>query len=153
MAPGSAFSYQGKLTNVRVPTLIVVGENDGHGSSVVLKEIPTSSDLQIIPNAGHPAYLDDPDRWHKLLHNFMGLVQSKYCYLLPLSGGILVLNGIFCLFLASLSESGGDSVSIPSSGPKIVKPNLSVESSCSLVPASSLFLFVSIIPLVPLWLL
>eukprot|EP00094_Tigriopus_californicus_P011626 TCALIF_11231-PA protein Name:"Similar to Abhd14b Alpha/beta hydrolase domain-containing protein 14B (Mus musculus)" AED:0.10 eAED:0.10 QI:0/0.8/0.66/0.83/0.8/0.66/6/141/260 len=77
VAPGSAFSYKGRLSNVRVPTLIVVGENDGRGSSVILKEIPTSSDLQIIPNAGHPAYLDDPERWHKLLHNFMGLVQSN----------------------------------------------------------------------------
>lgn len=55
------------------PTLIVVGERDtalGQTSTANLVHIPTASNPQVFPNGRHPCYLDDPGRWHTLLHNF-----------------------------------------------------------------------------------
>jgi len=56
------------------PTLIVVGEKDrslGNKSKEDLKILPNATLPQVLPGAGHPAYLDQPDMWHKLLHNFI----------------------------------------------------------------------------------
>ena len=39
-----------------------------------LKLIPTSTMPQVLPGAKHPAYLDQPDLWHKLLINFIKLI-------------------------------------------------------------------------------
>lgn len=60
--------------SVSVPTLIVMGELDttlGAQSKAKLSQIPTASKAQIIPKARHPCYLDDPDRWHTMLYNFL----------------------------------------------------------------------------------
>lgn len=69
---------QAILKDVKVPTLIVYGEND---STPMAKEAP--NDLRIMPNsqevclknAGHAAYLDQPDVFHKMLYNFMELLH------------------------------------------------------------------------------
>lgn len=65
-----------KLT---VPTLIIYGEKDhglGHRSRDDLLNIPTSQAV-VLPNAGHPAYLDQPELFHKLLYNFIKQVHAK----------------------------------------------------------------------------
>jgi len=65
-------SFFPSLTNL--PTMIVQGENDkglGESSRRDLVLIPDSTSPQILPNSGHPAYLDQPDLWHKLLYNFL----------------------------------------------------------------------------------
>eukprot|EP00094_Tigriopus_californicus_P005678 TCALIF_05473-PA protein Name:"Similar to Abhd14a Alpha/beta hydrolase domain-containing protein 14A (Rattus norvegicus)" AED:0.14 eAED:0.14 QI:1993/0.77/0.7/1/0.66/0.7/10/0/508 len=64
---------------VHTPTLIVYGERDtslGRTSAQHLVQIPTSSQPQIIPKARHPCYLDDPDRWHALIFNFVRQLKS-----------------------------------------------------------------------------
>lgn len=66
------------LQNLKVPTLIVYGEND---TTPMAKQAPHN--LRIMPNsqevplksAGHAAYLDQPDVFHKLLYNFMELLH------------------------------------------------------------------------------
>jgi len=63
---------------LQVPTLIVYGEND---STPMAKQAPNN--LKIMPNsqevclknAGHAAYLDQPDLFHKMLYNFMKLLR------------------------------------------------------------------------------
>ena len=63
---------------LQVPTLIVYGEND---STPMAKQAPNN--LRILPNsqevclknAGHAAYLDQPDVFHKMLYNFMELLH------------------------------------------------------------------------------
>jgi pimeloyl-ACP methyl ester carboxylesterase len=63
---------------LQVPTLIVYGEND---STPMAKQ--ARNDLSIMPNsqevclknAGHAAYLDQPDVFHKMLYNFMELLH------------------------------------------------------------------------------
>jgi len=74
VAPVSTQLARAELPGVRVPTMIVYGERDtglGTGSSRDLAAIPTSTQPQILPGAGHPAYLDQPDLWHQLLYNFI----------------------------------------------------------------------------------
>jgi len=64
---------------LQVPTLIVYGEND---STPMAKQAPNN--LKIMPNsqevclknAGHAAYLDQPDLFHKMLYNFMELLRD-----------------------------------------------------------------------------
>merc|ERR1711913_278292 len=68
-APGDKF-YQ----DLQVPTMIVYGEKDtglGHTSRDNLIKMPNSTKPQILIGAGHPAYLDQPDIWHKLLYNLI----------------------------------------------------------------------------------
>eukprot|EP00095_Tigriopus_kingsejongensis_P005910 maker-scaffold392_size185621-snap-gene-0.20 protein:Tk05910 transcript:maker-scaffold392_size185621-snap-gene-0.20-mRNA-1 annotation:"abhydrolase domain-containing protein 14b" len=65
--------------SVATPTLIVRGERDtamGKTSAQHLSQIPTSSQPQVLPKARHPCYLDDPDRWHQLIFNFMTVLKS-----------------------------------------------------------------------------
>jgi len=60
--------------SLQVPTMIVYGSKDtglGVTSTQHLKDIPTSTEPQILANARHPAYLDQPEVWHQLIYNFM----------------------------------------------------------------------------------
>ena len=53
---------------------IVYGEADyglGRESKKNLEQIPTSAQPQQLDKARHPAYLDQPDKWHQLIYNFM----------------------------------------------------------------------------------
>ena len=63
---------------MKVPTMIVYGENDsglGTRSYNDLKNISTSTKPQILKDASHPAYLDQPEEWHTLLYNFLKLLE------------------------------------------------------------------------------
>ena len=40
-----------------------------------LKMIKTSTKPQILKDANHPAYLDQPEEWHTLLYNFPNILQ------------------------------------------------------------------------------
>jgi len=62
----------------RVPTLIVVGDLDtnlGVISVKNLKNLPLHKVLTL-PNARHPAYLDQPDMWHKNLVEFLDNLEN-----------------------------------------------------------------------------
>lgn len=64
-----------EYASVSVPTMIVMGEKDsalGETSKVNLLKIGSATRAQIIPKGRHPCYLDNPDLWHRLLHNFIG---------------------------------------------------------------------------------
>ena len=39
--------------------------------------LPSATKPQVLPGAGHPAYLDQPKLWHKLLHNFLVTLQQQ----------------------------------------------------------------------------
>lgn len=66
--------YQDELTQIKVPTLIVWGNNDNvspleHGQ-VMHRKIKNSS-FYVIEGAGHPCYLDQPSVWHEQLLVFL----------------------------------------------------------------------------------
>uniref|UniRef100_T1ILB6 AB hydrolase-1 domain-containing protein n=1 Tax=Strigamia maritima TaxID=126957 RepID=T1ILB6_STRMM len=70
----SSAEYQ----TLTIPTLVLCGEKDeniGRESISNLKHIPTSQ-VFIIPKAGHAAYLDDPETFHNVLYNFLQLVSK-----------------------------------------------------------------------------
>lgn len=75
VAPVSTGSYSKDFyQSLKVPTMIIYGSKDtglGVTSAQHLREISTSTDPQILENARHPAYLDQPDVWHQLIYNFM----------------------------------------------------------------------------------
>ena len=66
------------LLVLQVPTLIIRGSNDlglGISAEKDLKEIP-SSQIAVLPDAGHPAYLNQPSLFHQLLYNFLVYVKE-----------------------------------------------------------------------------
>lgn len=78
VAPVSTSQPAGFYSAIQIPTLIVHGENDvslGHRSRDDLSELPNATKPQVLPGAGHPAYLDQPELWHTLLYNFLSHLQ------------------------------------------------------------------------------
>ena len=65
------------LETLNVPTLIIYGEKDARGREVSQKlgSIPTSA-LVEVPEATHPAYVDQPDFFHDVLYNFLRLLTA-----------------------------------------------------------------------------
>jgi len=65
--------------SVKTPTLIICGELDeniGKISTQNLQNLPNSQ-LQILPKARHPAYLDQPHLFHQLLFNFFAKLRKN----------------------------------------------------------------------------
>ncbi len=66
------------LPEVRVPTLVVVGEQDEPfraPSDYMAAKVP-AAELVIIPTAGHASNLDQPDRFNEALSRFLGKVAG-----------------------------------------------------------------------------
>ena len=65
----------GDLTKIDVPTLIIVGENDGvtpPDASRKMHEHIRGSRLVVVPNAGHLSNLESPDEFNGALADFLG---------------------------------------------------------------------------------
>nr|ACO12154.1 Abhydrolase domain-containing protein 14B [Lepeophtheirus salmonis] len=77
VAPVATGSFTSDYPRIDVPTMIVFGETDGGArrSNENLSKLPNSSNPQELKNARHPAYLDQPDVWHTMIHNFMLLLS------------------------------------------------------------------------------
>ncbi|XP_017263605.1 protein ABHD14B [Kryptolebias marmoratus] len=62
--------------SVKVPALIVYGDQDAQLGEVSLRNLSNLSNHKVVvmKGAGHPCYLDDPDTWHKALTDFLGLL-------------------------------------------------------------------------------
>jgi pimeloyl-ACP methyl ester carboxylesterase len=61
------------LPDIDVPTIVIVGENDEPfigASEYMTKKIPGAR-LEVIPNAGHAANLDNPDHFNRVLRDFL----------------------------------------------------------------------------------
>lgn len=61
------------LPDIRVPTLVIVGEQDEpfRGPSDYMAAKISGAQLEIIPNAGHAANLDNPEAFNRVLRNFL----------------------------------------------------------------------------------
>jgi len=63
-----------RLSRIDIPTLVVWGSNDQvsplANSETLLAEIKGSK-RYIIDDAPHPCYLDQPDRWHEIILEFL----------------------------------------------------------------------------------
>lgn len=74
---GTSSVPAGFFSGIQIPTMFVYGENDrglGFRSRDDLADLPDSTKPQVLDDAGHPAYLDQPEVWHTLLYNFINLI-------------------------------------------------------------------------------
>jgi len=74
VAPAGTLRYAPRLQNSPVPTLIFWGENDGLFPVSQAKTLAASfaqAKVVILPGARHPAYLDQPERFHEALLEFL----------------------------------------------------------------------------------
>jgi len=74
VGPVQVPQYQAKLGRITVPALVVWGERDhiapiAHADT--LGEGLPDARVVKVPGGGHPCYLDDPDRWHDGLLDFL----------------------------------------------------------------------------------
>ncbi len=66
------------LPEIGVPTLVILGENDDPfrtASEYMTKKIPGAR-MEVIPNAGHAANLDNPDGFNRVLLEFLDSLRS-----------------------------------------------------------------------------
>ena len=62
------------LPEIEVPTLVIVGEKDEpyHGASQYMQTKIPGARLEIIPDAGHAANMDQPEAFNRVLLEFLG---------------------------------------------------------------------------------
>ena len=78
LARGSADpSHAEKLRGIKARTLLLWGERDEvvpleRGEALARR---LSARLEVLPGAGHPCYLEQPERFHALLLGFLGTLQ------------------------------------------------------------------------------
>lgn len=75
----SLFSMQKQLAAMKVPGLVVVGDEDGGAveSGLFLKDASPAIRLAVVPATGHLVNLEEPDLLHRLAEDFFALVESK----------------------------------------------------------------------------
>ena len=67
-------SFEGELHRIRIPTLIVVGEDDRsrpYGEALQLHRAIEGSRLVVIPRAGHSSPLENPEEFNRHLREFL----------------------------------------------------------------------------------
>ncbi len=79
VAPAGAARYAGRLKNNPVPTLVVWGSHDRVFPMSQAKLLAASfkkASVVILPEAKHPSYLDQPDRFHASLLEFLASLDD-----------------------------------------------------------------------------
>jgi pimeloyl-ACP methyl ester carboxylesterase len=72
----SLYALTDELAQVRIPVLVLVGdEDDGclEPALMLKRTIPTSG-LAVLPRTGHTANLEDPDVFNRAVDRFLGAV-------------------------------------------------------------------------------
>ena len=73
----SLWELQERMQKLRVPTLILTGDEDDpclEPSLMMKRAIPTSA-LAVMPSAGHTINLEDPEEFNRLVFNFLAAVD------------------------------------------------------------------------------
>jgi pimeloyl-ACP methyl ester carboxylesterase len=75
----SLYGMGKKLAGMKVPALVVVGDEDPGAvkSGLFMKEVSPAVRLAIAPATGHLVNLEEPDLLHRLTEDFFALVESK----------------------------------------------------------------------------
>jgi proline iminopeptidase len=65
--------YTQRLSSIKVPTLIIVGEHDECDPSLsqVMQQKISGSKLAIMPNAGHMTFVDQQDLFDRTVDGFL----------------------------------------------------------------------------------
>ena len=77
----SLFSMSKELTAMKVPGLVVVGDEDGAAveAGLYLSKVSPAIRLAVAPATGHLVNLEEPDLMHRLTEDFFAFVESKAC--------------------------------------------------------------------------
>jgi len=78
VAPVSIRLYESKLTSIQTPILAIWGANDAvvPVADGALLVADGRGRLVVIPDAGHPSYLSDPDRFHEAIAEFISEIEK-----------------------------------------------------------------------------
>ena len=74
-------SVVSELHKIRVPTLVIVGEDDiarPVEEAKQLTDLITNTQLALIPQAGHSSALENPKEFNSVLENFLKQVSNAY---------------------------------------------------------------------------
>ncbi len=74
----SLYDLQASLAELKVPTLIMAGDEDDPclSASLYLKHTIPSAGLALLPNTGHALNLEEPDLFHRLVDDFLHQVDA-----------------------------------------------------------------------------
>ena len=74
----SLFDMGRKLKAMKVPALVIIGDEDPGAitSGLFMKEVSPAVRLAIVPATGHLVNLEEPDAMHKLVEDLFALVES-----------------------------------------------------------------------------
>ena len=74
-----AAEVKASLEKSPMPALTLYGSTDSRQLAIAdtLVDALGGAEKVVFEGAGHPAYLDDPDRWHKLLVDFASRVRAE----------------------------------------------------------------------------
>jgi pimeloyl-ACP methyl ester carboxylesterase len=72
------FALETELERLRVPTLIMVGDEDAFciEPSVFMKRHIPGSGLVVFPQSGHAINLEEPDAFNRVVLDFLTLVEA-----------------------------------------------------------------------------
>ena len=75
------FSLEEQLIRLRVPTLLIVGDEDENcmDTSVFMKRKIPSADLLTIPGSGHTVNLEEPALFNQMVSSFLHKVERQTC--------------------------------------------------------------------------
>lgn len=74
----SLYDLEDQLQRLRLPTLIVAGDEDDHSlqPSLFLKRTIAASGLLVVPKCGHTINLEEPDLFNRALAEFIAMVEA-----------------------------------------------------------------------------
>jgi len=75
----TVYALEPRLTTLRIPTLILVGEEDvpALAPSRFLHSAIPGSTLEVFPATGHTLNLEEPDRFNRVVLEFLAEVEAK----------------------------------------------------------------------------
>jgi abhydrolase domain-containing protein 14 len=79
IAPTEVDRYLERMTSFRLPTLILWGTKDeiiDPENARLLHQAMSSSRLNLFEGAHHPCYLEQTDRWHEVLLDFLAEIRE-----------------------------------------------------------------------------
>ncbi len=75
----SLFNMEKPLRAMKVPSLVIVGDEDPRAvdAGLFMKQVSPAVRLSVVPATGHLVNLEEPDFLHRLTEDFFALVESK----------------------------------------------------------------------------
>ena len=74
----SLYDLEERLRAMRVPTLVVVGDEDDHclQPGIFLKKVIPACGLLVLPKTGHTTNLEEPERFNRFVDDFIALAEA-----------------------------------------------------------------------------